>query len=1352
VAPPPGIVSWWRGEGNFKDALELNPGPVFSRVSFAAGKVGKAFAFSSSSQPIIIPDTPSLNPTNALTVETWIAFTPYPSRTNGVAVMGKEDPYSDRQYLLSLVKVSGQWTARASIGRPGVFYSVNGGTPLVSNSWNHVAMSFDGAALSLYLNGVLDASVPVSGQIFPSPQAFLIGGSMGSLWGFTGLIDEPALYARALSAAEIKSIFDAGSLGKCPIPVPPKIVTQPVGRTVHAGNSAALAVTATGDLPLSYQWRVNGVGLAGQTSPSLWLPQVELGDAGVYTVVVTNLAGAIVSSETVLTVLTNATACIAAPGGLAAWWKAEGDGQDAVGVHHAQWSGAVAFSNSFVGQAFSFAGTDGRVVVPDAPALNFGPGQDFSFEAWVEPMVSTTEYGVMSIVDKRYCPDYSGSLGYEFNLSNGRVHCRLSDSSNGNGAEFGPAGPDLRDGSFHHVALTVIRNQTNGGALYVDGQAVLVFDPTAVAGDLSNTEPFRIGNHAALWYNGFYKGRIDEMSVYRRGLSAEEVAAVFSAGAPGKCSAATPPQILRQPASQTAFAGSTVSFQVSAMGQSPLSYQWRFNGATLAQQTQALLVLPNVQLAQAGAYSVVVSNQSGVAISADANLTVLSNLNGCLPVPAGIVGWWRAEGNANDSAGTNGASLTGGVAYANGQVAQAFVFNGVDGRVAIPNAPELNFSAGQDFSIEAWIQPQPSLNDYGVMSVVDKRVCPSIVRSKGYEFNLSGGQVHCRFSDSESGNGREFGPAGPDLRDGQFHHIALTMARNSTTGGKMYVDGQVVLTFDPTPVSGDLSTLEPLRIGNHSALWFNGFFRGRIDEVSLYNRALTPEMVAAIYAVSSAGKCSAPSPLAILQQPESQTVAAGATVEFAVVAAGHAWLGYQWTHDGVKMVGETHASLTLTNVQPINGGIYQVLVSSPAGTMLSSEAMLVVTSGTGECVPAPAGLVGWWRGEANGIDAAGTNTAHWSGDVNFGVGQVAQAFSFGGENGRVTVPNAPELNFAQGQDFSIEAWIQPIAVPRDFGVMSIVDKRSTPNLTQSVGYEFNLADGQLHCRLSGDVNGNGLECGPAGPDLRDGSFHHVALTVARGVTEGGRMYVDGQVVLTFDPTSVIGDLSSPEPLRIGHHAADWFNGFFKGRIDEVCIYRQALSEDQVRAVFKAGSAGKCVINRRPAIRPMTILTAPGQPIGLPVEKLLMLATDPDGDPLTVIAVSGSTTNGGSVALATNTVTYVPPVGFLGSDGFTFAVSDGRGEATQGVVWVEVRPAEEIPSAGQPLAPKPGGFELGFSGIPGAAYTLERATSPAGPWVSIGAFKMGMDGHCTYVDTNSPSTGAFYRSVRMPALK
>jgi len=128
------------------------------------------------------------------------------------------------------------------------------------------------------------------------------GGS--DTYTFAGLLDEPSLYNRALSSNEIAAIYNADSGGKCPPPpTPPLITTQPANQVVTVGGTASFSVTASGTLPLSYQWNFDGTNLVGATNIVLTLVNVQLSQAGNYTVLVTNSYGSILSSNATLTVL-----------------------------------------------------------------------------------------------------------------------------------------------------------------------------------------------------------------------------------------------------------------------------------------------------------------------------------------------------------------------------------------------------------------------------------------------------------------------------------------------------------------------------------------------------------------------------------------------------------------------------------------------------------------------------------------------------------------------------------------------------------------------------------------------------------------------------------------------------------------------------------------------------------------------------------------------------------------------------------------------------------------------------------------------------------------------------------------
>ena len=83
-------------------------------------------------------------------------------------------------------------------------------------------------------------------------------------------------------------------------------------------------------------------------------------------------------------------------------------------------------------------------------------------------------------------------------------------------------------------------------------------------------------------------------------------------------------------------------------------------------------------------------------------------------------------------------------------------------------------------------------------------------------------------------------------------------------------------------------------------------------------------------------------PPAITTQPQSQTVVQGSNVTFSVVATGTAALGYQWELAGTNIASATGSAYTITNVQPLSGGTYVVVITNVAGAITSTPALLTV--------------------------------------------------------------------------------------------------------------------------------------------------------------------------------------------------------------------------------------------------------------------------------------------------------------------------------------------------------------------------------------------------------------------------
>ena len=217
VLPSTNAVGWWPADGNAYDIVHTNHGTLQNGAGFAPGVVGQAFSLDGANDYIRIENNSDFNPTNGITLEAWVYLNNYATGSgyNNSAIIRKDGECSARQYLLS---ASPSGTFRAHIGiTNGVYYYVDSSTTPQNQTWYHVAETYNGTNLCIYVNGVPAGSTPVSGRIITTTQPLCIGGSANGCWDYfvNGLIDEPTIYNRAFSATEISAIYSAGSAGKC---------------------------------------------------------------------------------------------------------------------------------------------------------------------------------------------------------------------------------------------------------------------------------------------------------------------------------------------------------------------------------------------------------------------------------------------------------------------------------------------------------------------------------------------------------------------------------------------------------------------------------------------------------------------------------------------------------------------------------------------------------------------------------------------------------------------------------------------------------------------------------------------------------------------------------------------------------------------------------------------------------------------------------------------------------------------------------------------------------------------------------------------------------------------------------
>ena len=670
---------------------------------------------------------------------------------------------------------------------------------VVPNVYQHVAFTYDKASglLVIYLNGTNVGHTTLGSSFIANTTSDVYLGLRppggGGPTYFNGALDEVSIYNRALSSFEIQSIYNAGAAGKCQGTNPPAIISQPADVAAIVGSIAVFTVGVSGSTPLTYQWEFNGTNLTGATSAALTISNVQSSNVGVYSAMVSNLYGSVTSSNASLTILTPPS-IITQP-------------QD-------------------------------QTVMQGAPVT-----------------LSVTASG-------------DSPLSYQW-----------------------------------RVGGTLLVGATNSSLNIAAAQAT------------------DAGNYRVLVSNPV--GSI---------LSSNAVLTVNSG-----------PVIIAQPVDSTVTAGNNAVFSVNVVGSLPLVYQWQFNGTNLSGGTASSFTVANAQAANAGTYSVTITNGFGSVTSSNADLAV--NPLNCFPAPSGMVGWWPLDGNWIDLINGDTGIASGGTNFATGKVAQAMVFNGSNRSVRIPASTNLDVGSGGGMSIETWIKPasvssaQPLVewnSNAGGSAGIGAQFWIAVGASGGGSGSLWANLIESNLTPHQLSSTTGLVVANV------YQHVALTYDKSSGMA-VIYLNGVSVAqanlgtNFVPSTKSDVYLGLRPP--GGFGPVYYNG----AMDEVSIYSRALTATEVQGIYNAGSAGKCQAPNPPSIFAQPASQSVVPGGNALLVVGAAGSTPLSYQWEFNGMNITGATDSTLALVNVQPGAAGAYAVTVTNAVGSVTSSNAVLTVT-------------------------------------------------------------------------------------------------------------------------------------------------------------------------------------------------------------------------------------------------------------------------------------------------------------------------------------------------------------------------------------------------------------------------
>ena len=476
--------------------------------------------------------------------------------------------------------------------------------------------------------------------------------------------------------------------------------------------------------------------------------------------------------------------------GLVGYWPFNGNANDESGNgNNGTVNGATLTTDRFgvANKAYNFNGSSSKIVVPNSPSLNISTGQSLTISCWIKHNSGATN------VNTYFISKYNGfsSIGPAYAIGTGTIGNAYSwhqiASGIPNGIEIIADNP-MNDGNWHQVVS--ILDMGNNSRVYIDG----VLDSTVnfpLVGSIINTINLHFGCGANLAQ--YYSGNLDDIAIYNRVLTLQEITNLYTSAVPPP----PPTASITPSASQLCTGGST----------------------TLTASTS-------------------VSNVSACA-STDLPATLQN----------GLVGYWPFCGNANDASGNgnngtvNGATLT---SDRFGNANSAYSFDGapltnITMNIS-QNIEKLTFSAWVNYEILNTYYPHVAFFSSSTSSVGQLGYLAFLGDNPSYLNNGLSGFLQSYPNYLQSNN---------SVSSGAWHHLVVVYSA-SINNHSIYIDGQLNATGNATSLLPLINGYK-MTIGNSIDGW-NGLveygemaFNGKIDDIAIWNRALTAAEIQQLY-------------------------------------------------------------------------------------------------------------------------------------------------------------------------------------------------------------------------------------------------------------------------------------------------------------------------------------------------------------------------------------------------------------------------------------------------------------------------------------------------------------------------
>lgn len=1057
--------------------------------------------------------------------------------------------------------------------------------------WKLVTLTYDGSLLTLYLDGLavgtskgtLDATAGTSyyfnvggGGIFNRPDV--------NMDYFTGDIDEIAMFDTCMTAADVLEFYYKGFYGPGSAP---EVTVQPVSLISYENPESewTMSVTAGGTSPLVYQWYKDGVMIEGANDRIITGYYTEE-YVGSYYVTIENQYGSAKSDTATVSLRVPAPgsyeAIVKEMNPLAYWRLGDPVGSKYAaeyvnGLYGIYTTQTLGKAGAVKGDSDTAVGFDGASHVT-IPGMSWS-GNTVTFLCWVKP--NGVQVDFTELMFQRGSQKASG-----LDLVGNQVCYHWLDAA----ATYDyRSGLVLADGVWNLVAMVV----TPSNVTFYLGDANGRFDSavnTATHDSAKLDGDFAIGgtiSPSATTRN--LNGDMDEVAIFTRALSREEIEAIYSAGIVGP---GAKPEITTQPAGYAGFEGDTARLTVTALGSAPLKYQWFRGNEILIGQTNATMVIESATVEDSGLYNVTVSNDFGSA-SSDVSPVEIAYSPYSIDLSGPEYKLWthlRFDNDYSDSsaAGNNAYDAGGMGEFGEGIIGTASLkvvadlnVTGILSYAGFENPLELK---GDPITVSLWAKVTPgtpldlpflcnngnSLGDYG------------LTLSPGFDAAGNWGASLKSYLDDPSVYVRVEGAAG-SAPQGEWYNMVYVMTPGKTM--KVFINGELVSTTDISKItigqdaSGQwsLDTEYEFYIGQAG-----GSYSGDatteilIDDMGIWRTALSDIEARSIYRVAQYGHSfdedipdtrapeivTAPTDVTVYQNDEIE-------VAFSVEADGKQPITYTWTKDGVEVGTGTTLVVKATEAA---AGSYTVKATNDVGSKTATAVLAYRTPAAGyEAALVAMNPYAYWRFDddvtkgtaadfVRGLNGEYVNVTADKQIDGALFDDPSKAIAFDGTNSNSLIRTPLQLNpMIEDGAFTMMGWV---------------------NSAEWVGYDVGYF-GQNDLVEFGRSATNEIRCWAAGisslsaPVPPTGEWALIVVNYQE--------FEDGSVETIYLNGQVAGQMVKTTPITATAGMKYFFNvagevwnstgGYFTGAMDEIAVFARVLSAEEVAELYNIGKYG-----------------------------------------------------------------------------------------------------------------------------------------------------------------------------------